>query len=88
MDTLRKLFPLSFKKMETVDNLVIAVVIYLVIGIVASLLMALAGLLTGWIPVVGIAVGWVLRIIGIFVDAYVVGGIVLLFLHHFNVIKD
>ena len=88
MDTLRKLFPLSFKKMETVGNLIIAVVIYLVIGLIASLFMALAGWLTGWIPVVGVVVGWILRIIGILVEAYVVGGIVLLFLHHFNVIKD
>jgi hypothetical protein len=88
MDTLRKLFPLSFKKMESVSQLVIAVVIYVVIGIVASLLMLLAGLLTGWIPVAGVIIGWVLRIIGILVEAYVVGGIVLLFLHHFNVIKD
>lgn len=87
MDTLKKLFPLSFKKPESVGKLVIAVLLYLLVGVVAAVVIALAGVITGWIPVVGVVIGWLLRILGMLVDVYVVVGIVFLFLHYFDVIK-
>ena len=79
---LKKLFPISYEK-----PMLTAIIIYIVVAIVASLLITLAGVLTGWIPLIGKLVGWVLRIVGILVDLYVVGGIAVKILLHFNVIK-
>lgn len=79
---LKKLFPYSYQK-----SLLVSLIIYIVTAIVASLLIGFAGLLTGWIPVVGTLVGWALRIVGIIVDIYVVGGIVVSILLALKVIK-
>ncbi|MBQ7369639.1 MAG: hypothetical protein IJW58_01540 [Clostridia bacterium] len=79
---LKKLFPYSYQK-----SLLVSLIIYIVTAIVASLLIGFAGLLTGWIPAVGTLVGWALRIVGIIVDIYVVGGIVVSILLALKVIK-
>lgn len=79
---LKKLFPISYNK-----TLLVGIILYLVVAIVAGLLIGLAGLLTGWIPVVGAIVGWVLRIAGILVEIYVVVGIILNILVALKVIK-
>jgi ABC-type multidrug transport system permease subunit len=79
---LKKLFPMSYEK-----STLISIIIYLVTAVVASLLIGFAGALTGWIPVVGTLVGWALRIVGIVVDIYVVGGIVVSILLALKVIK-
>lgn len=81
MDILKKLFPLSFKFTGSVANIVIGIIIYVVVGIIGSV----AIFLTGIIPVP--FVGLLCSILGVIVDLYVVGGIVLLFLSHFKVIK-
>ncbi len=88
MDSLKKLFPVSFKRADSGKNLAIGIVIYLVIGILAGLAIGLAGLVTGWIPVVGALVGWVLRIAGIIIDLYVIAGIVLQVLLFAKIIKE
>ena len=87
MDILKKIFPLSFNKADSTSNLVIGIIIYLVIGIVAGAVIGLAGLITGWIPLVGALVGWVLRIVGAIVELYVVGGIVVLVLAFLKVLN-
>lgn len=87
MDTLKKFFPLSFKRNDTVANFVVALIIYVVIGVVAGVLIALAGTLTGWIPVVGTVVGWILRVLGGIIDVYVTVGIVLQILAFTKVLK-
>ena len=79
---LKKLFPYSYQK-----SLLVSLIIYIVTAIVASLLIGFAGAITGWIPVVGTLVGWALRIVGIIVDIYVVGGIVVSILLALKVIK-
>ena len=79
---LKKLFPVSYEK-----SLLVAIIIYIIVAIVASLLIGFAGVLTGWIPVAGTLVGWALRIVGIIVDIYVVGGIVVSILRTLKVIK-
>ena len=79
---MKKLFPISYKK-----SLLMGIIIYLIVAIVASLLIWVAGFMTGWIPVVGAIVGWVLRIVGIIVDVYVVVGIILSILVALKVIK-
>ena len=79
---LKKLFPFSYEK-----STLVSIIIYLVTAVVASLLIAFAGTLTGWIPVVGTLIGWALRIVGIVVDIYVVGGIVVSILLALKVIR-
>ena len=79
---LKKLFPVSYEK-----SLLIDIIKYLVVAIVASLLIWVAGFVTGWIPAVGALVGWILRIVGIVVDVYVVVGIVLSILVALKVVK-
>ena len=54
----------------------------------AALVAVFAGLLTGWIPVVGPVLGIVLSAIGTLVEVYTVAGIVIKFLAYFNVLKD
>ena len=81
-ETLKKLFPTSYK-----NTLLGSVLRYLLIAIVAGLLIWLATLLTGWIPVVGTIIGWVLGIAGTIVEIYVVAGIVVSILRKLNVIK-
>jgi Kef-type K+ transport system membrane component KefB len=56
--------------------------------IIAGLIIGLAGLLTGWIPVVGPVLGIILSAIGTLVEVYTVAGIVIKFLAYFNVLKD
>ena len=87
MDTLKKFFPISFSKADTPANLVIGILIYLVIGLVACVVIGLAGLLTGWIPVVGAILGWVLGLLGGLVELYVVAGIVIEVLVFAKVLK-
>ncbi len=79
---LKKLFPLAYKK-----SLLVSIIVYLIIGVLAGLLIAFAGVLTGWIPVVNVLVGWVLRIVSILVDIYVVCGIIVAILRALKVIK-
>ena len=86
MDSLKKIFPFSYKYVGSVKNILIGILLYLVVGVLAGLAIYLAGFLTGWIPVVGTLVGWVLRIVGILADVYVGGGIVVQLLVHFKVI--
>jgi hypothetical protein len=79
---LKKLFPVAYKQ-----SLLVSIIVYLIIGIIASLAIGFAGLITGWIPLVGAIVGWVLRIVGAIVDLYVVCGIIVAILLALKVIK-
>lgn len=87
MDALKKFFPLSFKYTKDAANLVIGILIYIVVGIIAGALIWLAGMMTGWIPVVGALVGWILRLVGSLIDLYVVAGIVIQVLVFAKVLK-
>lgn len=88
MDFLKKFWPMAFKKNDSVGNLVIGIIIYVVVAILAGVVIALAGLLTGWIPVVGFVLGILLRAIGTLVEVYTIAGIVLKILAYFDVLKD
>ena len=87
MDTLKKLFPLSFKYDNSVGNLIVGIIIYLVVGLLAGLLIGLANILVGWIPVVGALVALIARVLGALVDIYVVGGIVVQVLSFLKILK-
>lgn len=88
MDILQKLFPLSFKKMSEVKELIIAIVVYLVVAILAGVAIFLATLIVGWIPVLGALIGWLLGIVGAIIDLYALVGIILVILVYTKIIKD
>ena len=88
METLKKIFPLSFKRVDTAANLTIGILIYVAAAIVAGVVLALAGLLSGWIPVLGAILGWMLGAIGTVVETYVLAGIVIQVLVFAKVIKE
>ena len=79
MDTLKKFFPFSFGEKKDVAALVINIVIYVVVGFVAGLLIALLS----HIPVLG----WIISLLGGAIDLYVTAGIVFSVLHYVKVLK-
>jgi hypothetical protein len=80
MDILKKVFPFAFNaKKNDVASLVIAILIFLVIGIVGGFVIGLCA----HIPVVNILCG----IAGGLLDLYAVGGIVLSVLSFCEVLK-
>lgn len=88
MDFLKKFWPMSFKNNDSVSNLVIGVIVYVVVAILAGVVIALAGLITGWIPVVGAILGILLGAVGTVIELYTIAGIVFKFLAYFKVFKD
>ncbi len=80
MDALKKLFPLSFKYVGSVANLVIGILIYLVAGLIGGAVIAL----TAKLPIIGIVAG----LAGGLLDLYVVAGIVIQVLVYCKVIKE
>ena len=87
MDFLKKFWPYSFKERTEVSQLVIAVIIYVVLEILCGAVIGLAGLLTGWIPVVGAIIGILLSALGSLCGLYFLAGIVFTFLSYFKVLK-
>lgn len=79
MDLLKKLFPLSFKYVGSVANLVIGILIYLVGDVVAG---AIIGLLAK-LPVLG----FIFSLVGSLVGLYCLAGIVILVLVYCKVLK-
>ena len=78
MKTLKKLFPYSFEKKKSLVALLINVLVYLIIGAIAS---ALIFVLSA-IPIVNLVTG----IFGGLIDLYVIIGIILSILHYAKVI--
>lgn len=79
MDMLKKLFPLSFKYTDSVANLIIGILIYLVAGFIAGALIAILAK----IPLIGLIFG----IAGGLVDLYCFAGIVIQVLVYIKVLK-
>ena len=79
MDTLKKLFPYSFKAKKDISALIVNVLIYLVFDIVAG---AIIGLLSD-IPLVGLVFGLVGGLLGL----YVTVGLILSILHYLKLVK-
>lgn len=88
METLKKLFPLSFKYTKDVSNLVIGILIQVVAMVVVGLLVALATFITGWIPVVGTLIAWILGVISSLIGLYLLASIVIQILVFCGVIKE
>ena len=81
MDLLKKLFPISFRCVNEVSNLVIGIIIYAVAGIIGCALIALTGLIN--LPLLGV----ILKLLGGLLDIYVTAGIVIAVLVDCKVIK-
>ena len=79
METLKKIFPLSFKYTKSVGELIVGILIYLVVGLIGGLIIGL----TANIPIISILCG----IAGGLLDLYVVAGIVIQILVFCKVIK-
>ena len=88
METLKKFFPLSFKRLDSVANLVIGILIYLLVGLVAGALIALSTMIVGWIPVIGAIIGWALGVVSSLIGLYVLAGIIIQILAYCKVFKD
>ena len=80
MDIFKKFFPLSFKRTDTIGNLI-------VVGFIAGVLIGLSALITGWIPVVGAIIGWILGIASSLIEIYVLAGIIIQILVFAKVLK-
>lgn len=88
MDSLKKLFPLSFQRTDSAGNLILGILLYLVIGILAGALIWLATALVSWIPVLGAVLGWALGVVSALIELYVLAGIVIQILVFCKVLKD
>ncbi|MBO5511869.1 MAG: hypothetical protein J6B24_09065 [Clostridia bacterium] len=80
MDILKKIFPLSFRFTGSVSNLVIGVIIYLAASAVLGVLLCFVGQL----PLMKLVADLTSSLVGV----YCTGGIVIMFLYHFHVLKD
>lgn len=79
MDTLKKIFPFSFKEKPDVKSLVINIVMYVVAAAIIGVLLTILGKL----PLVGL----ITYVTGTVVELYVTAGIVLTVLNYCGVLK-
>ena len=87
MDALKKIFPRSFKFTKDVPNLIIGIIVQILAIAVLGVLIWLATAITGWIPVVGAIIGWVLGIVSSLLGLYCLVGIIIQILVFAKVIK-
>lgn len=88
MDFIKKFWGLSWKFSKDVPNLIIGIIVYLCLGFIVGLAIWLATALTGWIPVVGALIAWVLGVVSSLTGVYSLIGLILLILVFCKVIKD
>lgn len=79
METLKKIFPLSFKYIGDLGKILIGILIYIIVGALGGVLIGIVGS----IPIIGIF-AWIL---GAALDIYVVAGIIIQILAHCKVIE-
>ena len=85
MDFLKKLFPVSFNCKDEASKLVVGIIIYVVLGIIGSAVIWVAGLIN--FPVIGIILKILLTLTGTLLDLYITAGIVLAILVFCKVLK-
>lgn len=89
MDILRKIFPLSFKYVDTPTNFALGIVLYIVIGIAVGVGLKLIGMIFSFLPsLLELMADILLGTIGSFAEMYIVGGIIISTLLFIKVIKD
>ena len=87
MELLKKFWPYAMKERKSGGDLAIAIIIYVVAGILAGAVIALTTFLIGWIPVIGWLIAWALRIVSSLVELYCIAGIVFAILSFCKVLK-
>ena len=80
MDILKKIFPMSFKFLNSVVDLIIGILLHVIVAFVLGGVIALLAA----VPVANLIVG----ILGGLIDLYALAGIVILLLAYFKVLKD
>ena len=88
MSTLKSIFPMSWKYAGSVGSLIVGILVHLVVEVLVGALISLAGMITGWIPVIGSLIGWALGIVSSLLGIYIFAGIILLILVFLKVLKD
>lgn len=78
MDTLKKLFPFSFKEMD-LKALIITIVGYIIAGFLLGLVLGLLGR----IPLIG----WIFRLVRWLIELYITVGVILAVLKFLKVVK-
>lgn len=78
MDRIKPFFPYSFGVKDLTD-LVVKIIVYLVVGAVAGVAIAILGHLP--------LIGWIIKAFGGLIDLYVFLGIVLAVLDYFKVLR-
>ena len=86
MDMIKKYLPHAFAA-DTKERMIGALIIYAVIFLAGVVISWLIGTLLGWIPLIGIVVGWILKIAGFIVNAYALVGVIFTLLVYFKVLK-
>ena len=86
MDTLKKIFPLSFGASD-VAGLVIKIIIYIVVAAIGGIIIGLAAAVLALIPFIGGVLAWLVGSIGSLVGLYSLIGIVLTCLDYFKILK-
>jgi len=86
MDTLKKIFPLSFGASD-VAGLVIKIIIYIVVAAIGGIIIGLAAAVLALIPFIGGILAWLVGSIGSLVGLYSLIGIVLTCLDYFKILK-
>ena len=79
MEQLKKFFPRSFSHSNTVAQVIITAIVYLIVGAIAGVAIMLLAL----VPVVNLIVG----LLGTLVDIYCIAGIVISILVYLKVIN-
>lgn len=79
MDLLKKIFPLSFKYVKDVKDLIVGIILYVIGGAIGGVALAIVSI----IPIIG----WIFGALGGLIELYVVVGIVLQLLVFFKIIK-
>lgn len=79
MEVLKKLFPFSFAEKNGIGGLIVNILLYLVVGAIAGVAIALLAA----IPVIGLIIG----LLGGLIDLYVLVGIIISILDYCKVLK-
>lgn len=83
METLKKIFPYSFKAKKDVVALIINIIVYFVAELIAGAIIGLATTILGGIAILA----WALGVAGSIVGLYALIGIVLSILDYLKVLK-
>lgn len=87
METLKKIFPYSFKEKADVAALVINILIHIGVSVAVSIVITILNLILGFIPLIGAVAVTLLGLLGSVVGLYLLIGIILTCLDYFKVLK-